>query len=77
MQPNRYHLPKKSETSVMCLLCNSRSYSNYEHCTVVTVMNIQMHCLYKKENKSKGKPFNSQLLTRNEHKRNQCEIELK
>ena len=63
------------------LLCNSRSFSNTltstDHCIVVTKMNIQMHCLYKKENKRRDKPFNSQLLTMNENIRNQYKTELK
>ena len=40
-------------------------------------MNIQMHRLYKKENKRRDKPFNSQLLTMYEDIRNQYKIELK
>ena len=63
------------------LLCNSRSFSNIltntNHQTVVTEMNIQMHCLYKKENRRRDKPFNSQLLTMNEDIRNQYKTELK
>ena len=63
------------------MLCNSRSFSNTltntDHCIVVTEMNIQMHCLYKKENKRRDKPFNSQLLTMNENIRNQYKTELK
>ena len=35
---------------------------------VVTEMNIQMHRLYRKENKRRGKSFNSQLLKMNELK---------
>ena len=63
------------------LLCNSRSYSNTltnaDHRIVVTEMNIQMNCLYKKENKRRDKPFNSQLLTMCGDIRNQYKIELK
>ena len=63
------------------LLCNSRSYSNTltntDHRIVVTEMNIQMHRLYKKENKRRDKPFNSQLLTMHEDIRNQYKTELK
>ena len=40
-------------------------------------MNIQMHRLYKKDNKRRDKPFNSQLLTMNEDIRNQYKTELK
>ena len=40
-------------------------------------MNIQMHHLYKKENKRRDKPFNSQLLTMYEDIRNQYKTELK
>ena len=40
-------------------------------------MNIQMHHLYKKENRRRDKPFNSQLLTMNEDIRNQYKTELK
>ena len=39
-------------------------------------MNIQIHRLYKKENKRRDKPFNSQLLTVNENIRNQYKTEL-
>ena len=60
---------------------NSRSYSNTltntDHRIVVTEMNIQMHHLYKKENKRRDKPFNSQLLTMYEDIRNQYKTELK
>ena len=63
------------------LLCNSRSYSNTltntDHRIVVTEMNIQMHRIYKKDNKRKEKPFNSQLLTMNEDIRNQYKNELR
>ena len=63
------------------LLCNSRSYSNTltytDHRIVVTEMNIQMHHLYKKENKRRDKPFNSQLLTMHKDIRNQYKTELK
>ena len=54
------------------LLCNSRLYSNTltntAHRIVVVGINIQMHSLYKKENKKKHKPFNSQLLTLHENR---------
>ena len=39
-------------------------------------MNFQIHRLYKKENKRRDKPFNSQLLTVNENIRNQYKTEL-
>ena len=63
------------------LLCNSRPFSNTltstDHRIVDTEMNIQMHRLYKKENKRRDKPFNSQLLIMNENIRNQYKTELK
>ena len=53
------------------LLCNSRSFSNTltntDHLIVITEVSIQMHCLYKKENKRRDKPFKSQLLIMNEN----------
>ena len=63
------------------LLCNSRTFSNTltstDHRIVDTEMNIQMHRLYKKENKRRDKPFNSQLVIMNENIRNQYKTELK
>ena len=63
------------------LLCNSRSFSdtltNTDHRIVVTVMNIQMHRVYKKENRKKEKPFNSQLLSMDADIRNQYKMNLK
>ena len=63
------------------LLCNSRSFSdtltNTDHRIIVTVMNIQMHRVYKKENRKKEKPFNSQLLPKDADIRNQYKNELK
>ena len=60
------------------LLCNSRSYSNtLTNTDCCVLVHIQMHHLYKKENKRKDKPFNSQLLTMNENIRNQYKTELK
>ena len=57
------------------LLCNSRSFSdtltNTDHHIVVTVMNIQMHRVYKNENRKKEKPFNSQLSSMDADIRNQ------
>ena len=43
---------------------------------VVTEMNIQMHRLYRKENKRRDKLFNSQLLKMNENIKNQYKTEL-
>ena len=63
------------------LLCNSRSFSdtltNTDHHIVVTVMNIQMHRVYKNENRKKEKPFNSQLSSMDADIRNQYKNKLK